>query len=376
MQTKHLILYEDARNLSSIKPESINLVVTSPPYPMITMWDDAFSSVDKGIKQSLKNEDGDSAYKLMHAQLDKTWLEVSRVLKPGGFACINIGDATRTIGKVFKLYPNHVDILNSFIKLGFHVLPEILWRKPTNSPTKFMGSGMLPCGAYVTQEHERIMIFRKPALRNFNNNGEKLNRRKSSYFWEERNIWFSDFWDLIGARQTINSKKVRKRSGAFPLEIPLRLIRMYSSMGDTILDPFLGTATTTLASIICARNSIGVEIDTAFQKLHTDEIPSTNFIQAGNFIIDERIQKHLIEMKKLSKKGKTPKYKSKEYEFPVMTRQEVDIEFKKIGTIDFDVITNTYFAQHHPVNLTDGVDGIERRATSTKSRVPRSIYKK
>ena len=376
MRTKHIILYEDARNLASIGSESVNLVVTSPPYPMIAMWDEAFSSMNPEIRKCLDIEDGDSAYRLMHAELDRAWREVWRVLRPGGLACINIGDATRTIGKVFKMYPSHVNVQSCFVELGFHLLPQIVWRKPTNSPTKFMGSGMLPCNAYVTLEHERILIFRKPTSRSFSNDEETLNRRRSSYFWEERNIWFSDLWDLTGAKQEINSKPIRKRSGAFPLELPLRLIRMYSSREDTVLDPFLGTATNTLASIICSRNSVGVEVDTTYKNLHREEISSVTFIQAANSLIRERIRKHLGKMDELTEGGNTPKYQSKEYGFPVVTSQETDILFEEIETITRSPEKDEYSVEYRPLQLSNATAVPELRSPVIGMRVPRGIYRK
>ena len=123
-----------------------------------------------------------------------------------------------------------------------------------------MGSGMLPAGAYVTYEHEYILIFRKGGKRLFGTEEEKARRRVSAYFWEERNVWFSDIWiDLKGAAQGLCNKSVRNRSGAYPLELAFRLICMYSLYGDLVFDPFLGTGTTTTAAIVTGRNSIGAE---------------------------------------------------------------------------------------------------------------------
>ena len=102
--------------------------------------------------------DGNSAFELMHRLFHNMWGEVFRVLKYGGIACINIGDATRTIHKHFRLYLNHARILSKCIELGFSNLPNIIWRKQTNAPNKFMGSGMLPPGAYVTLEHEYVLF--------------------------------------------------------------------------------------------------------------------------------------------------------------------------------------------------------------------------
>jgi len=161
IETYHRIIHCDSRNLSFIESGSVDLVVTSPPYPMIEMWDETFAEMNPVIKRALAEEDGYKAFELMHLELDKVWSELYRVLRSGGIMCINIGDATRSLGKRFRLYPNGSRILSKLVILKFDVLPKILWRKSTNSPTKFMGSGMLPAGAYVTLEHEYILILRK-----------------------------------------------------------------------------------------------------------------------------------------------------------------------------------------------------------------------
>ena len=268
MRTKHKIILDDARNMAHLKTESVDLMITSPPYPMIQMWDEMFSRQNPGIAEVIKNEDGEKTFELMHKELDTVWKEVFRVLKVGGIACINIGDATRSMKNKFQIYPNHARILNFCLSLGFHALPEILWVKETNKPDKLMGSGMLPVGAYVTLEHEHILILRKNDKREFKTPHEKENRRKSAFFWEERNVWFSDKWrDINGVFQKLNHSQLRKRSAAYPIELAYRLINMFSVQGDVILDPFLGTGTTTLAALASARNSIGYEIDRNFKDL-------------------------------------------------------------------------------------------------------------
>ncbi len=179
IRTEHRIIMGDAGKILDMPEGSIDLVVTSPPYPMIEMWDALFCSRNTEIDRNLKGRSGMQAFELMHRDLDTVWKQIYRVLKPGGFACINIGDATRKIGDDFCLYANHARILQCLMKLGFSVLPDILWRKQTNSPTKFMGSGMLPAGAYVTLEHEYILIVRKGSKREFLKKEEKNNRRQS-----------------------------------------------------------------------------------------------------------------------------------------------------------------------------------------------------
>jgi len=173
MQTSYRVVFSDAAKMAEIPSESVHLVVTSPPYPLIAMWDGLFSDRDPAIKAALAKGDGGRAFELMHRMLDVVWNEVHRVLRPGGFACINVGDAARTLGGGFALYPNHARILGRLSSLGFSVLPEILWRKQTNAPNKFMGSGMLPAGAYVTLEHEYILVVRKGAGRKVKTPAEK-----------------------------------------------------------------------------------------------------------------------------------------------------------------------------------------------------------
>ena len=132
MQTRHKILNRDARSLPEISDNSVQLIVTSPPYPMIEMWDEAFSSMAPSVQDSLDNGAGLLAFERMHQELDKVWQESYRILEPGCIACINIGDATRSIGGEFQIFSNHSRIIQGAMKIGFSVLPDIIWRKPTN----------------------------------------------------------------------------------------------------------------------------------------------------------------------------------------------------------------------------------------------------
>lgn len=332
LKTNHKIIFGNSQKMNEIADGSIELMVTSPPYPMIQMWDNTFSKQNPAIGEALKEKDGKHAFELMHKELDKVWKEVYRVLRDGGFACINIGDATRTIDGKFTLHANHSRILQYCVELGFNPLPELLWRKQTNAPNKFMGSGMLPAGAYVTLEHEFVLVLRKGNKREFKSKEEKLRRQKSAFFWEERNAWFSDIWeDLKGTKQNGLDKKIRERSGAYPFELPYRIINMFSLRGDTVLDPFLGTGTTTIASITAARNSIGIEIDSNFKE-HLF-LRFRNIIDFSNQLIENRIANHLkFVQERVAGKGALG-YASKIYGFPVMTRQEIEITFDDIQRI-------------------------------------------
>lgn len=333
MKTIHQAIYSDSSNMSAVKSNSIGLVITSPPYPMIEMWDEIFSQQSDSIKGYLTSLDGYSAYREMHEVLKKVWQECFRVLNDGCFLCINIGDATRKIGDEFRLYTNHSRIIEICEAIGFESLPAIIWRKQTNAPNKFMGSGMLPSGAYVTLEHEYILVFRKSLKRTFNNE-LKERRRESAYFWEERNVWFSDLWDFKGARQTIVKNGTRDRSAAFPFELAYRLINMYSLVGETVLDPFMGTGTTTLASICSGRNSIGFEIDKNILEL--EEFANNEVRNSLNKIVNDRILKHQIFINDyIERKGEAKNFNDF-YKMPVVTAQESNLIFSKIDAIRMD----------------------------------------
>jgi DNA modification methylase len=321
IKTEHKIFVKDSGEMNELDDGSVDLVVTSPPYPMIEMWDELFSAADPEIKNML-SENGRAAYELMHKELDKTWTELKRVVKNGGMVCINIGDATRTIGGNFSVYPNHTRIVTKMAELGFDVLPEIIWHKPTNSPNKFMGSGMLPAGAYVTLEHEYVLIFRKNGKRIFSKEEKEL-RRESSYFWEERNEWFSDIWDFKGKRQKINAENVRERSAAFPCELPKRLILMFSLYGDTVLDPFLGTGTTMKAAMIFGRNSVGYEVNGSLIGSCKSEMLED--VERYRTLSRNRINEHLRFVQDRMNSGKEVKHVNERYDIPVVTSQECGI---------------------------------------------------
>jgi DNA modification methylase len=344
VKTTQKIFFEDSTNMCAVPSSSVHLVVTSPPYPMIAMWDDMFKRRSRKIGTALKNRKGLEAFELMHRELDAVWNEVYRILIPGGLASINIGDAVRTVGDDFMLYANHARILEALIKAGFSALPLILWRKPTNAPNKFMGSGMLPAGAYVTLEHEYILIVRKGPKRKFSSPEEKQNRQESALFWEERNNWFSDVWlGLIGTQQKMKKDAARLRSGAFPFELAYRLVNMYSVKGDTVVDPFLGTGTTLWSAVAAGRNCIGFEIENAFGEVVWANKEAA--VANSNERIRHRIQNHLDFLETRSNdKGKC-KYLNMHYKFPVMTNQEKALfinPLESIGKIDEDTVEVAY----------------------------------
>jgi modification methylase len=238
------VLHGDARRLPALPDGSVHLVVTSPPYPMIPQWDAAFRSM------------GATGYEAMHDILADAWRECYRLLADGGLLAIVVGDALRSDRDGFRLWPNHADVLARARAAGFRSLPYILWKKPTNKPNPFLGSGFLPPNAYVTLDCEFVLLLRRGGPRRF---PVRDPRRASSQLTRaERDHWFSQVWgDIRGAPQ----RRRGGRTGAFPAEIPRRLVRMFSVDGDTVLDPFAGTGTTLWAAAEAGRDAIGVERD-------------------------------------------------------------------------------------------------------------------
>ncbi|MFP9060535.1 DNA-methyltransferase [Natrialbaceae archaeon A-chndr2] len=363
METTHRVVIGDARDLSSVPDESVELVVTSPPYPMIEMWDDLFTTLDPAIGDALEAGDGAGAFDAMHAQLDRVWAEIERVLVDGGIACINVGDATRTLEESFRVYQNHARVIDDLEARGFEPLPEILWRKPANSAAKFMGSGMIPPNAYVTLEHEYVLVFRKgKTSRSFPPGAD--DRYEAAYFWEERNRWFTDLWtDVTGTLQTLENGgtnaddanhaatdtrgDLRERSAAYPLEIPYRLLCMYSAYGDTVLDPFWGTGTTSIAAMCAGRNSIGCELEAGFRDVFEDRLADLPALSKS--IAAGRLERHraFVDRQRERPDGTSLEYTAEHYDVPVVTSMETGIKLYTVA--DLESTEGGYRAIHRPL---------------------------
>ncbi|WP_132057254.1 DNA-methyltransferase [Halorussus amylolyticus] len=319
MDTEHRIHVEDAREMGALEDDAVELVVTSPPYPMIEMWDDLFAELDPDVADHLAAGDGGGAFDAMHDALAPVWDELARVLVPGGIAAINVADATRSVGDDFRLYPNHAELVSRLRDRGFAHLPGLVWRKPANGLTKFMGSGMVPPNAYPTLEHEYVLLFRNGAeSRSFEPGTD--HRYEAAYFWEERNEWFSDLWTGVqGARQHLDGDGLRERSAAFPFEIPYRLVNMYSVYGDTVLDPFWGTGTTTLAAMVAGRNSAGYELSRDLREAFDDRVSTVETVA------DEVNRDRLAAHREFAA-DEDLDYDAENYDFCVKTRQERRIQ--------------------------------------------------
>ncbi len=347
MQTAHAVHVADAREMA-LPPDSVELVVTSPPYPMIAMWDDLFRDLDPAVGEALDAEDGDRAFSLMHDCLDAVWDGVCEALAPGGLVCVNVGDATRSLGE-FELHPNHVEVTRRLRDRGLSQLPGLQWRKPVNRATKFMGSGMLPPNAYPTLEHEHLLVFRNGGPRQMEPGADE--RYEAAYFWEERNEWFSDLWEFTGVGQRLAegedggrlSPETRERSGAYPLRLPLRLIRMFSTYGDTVLDPFWGTGTTTLAAMFAARESVGYELDADLVRAFDDRLAGLPERSAER--ARARLERHVA----FTEGREDLSYEAEHYDFPVMTKQERRIRPRVVERVE--PTPSGYVCEHTPVEF-------------------------
>jgi len=228
---------KSCHQMTEIIDNSVQLIVTSPPYPMIKKWNDTFNG---------------TTFEEQHRELFVVWEECYRILSDGGIMCVNIGDATRRHNDVYQAFPNAAKIMINCMDIGFYNFVPILWKKISNRPNAFLGSGMLPTNSYVSQDHEYILIFRKGGPRKFK--PKDPNRYDSAFSKEQRNVWFNQVWN-------IGSSKNGKEFSAFPQELPDRLIQMFSVKSDIVVDPFAGTNITGNSAYELNRNYIGYEIN-------------------------------------------------------------------------------------------------------------------
>jgi DNA modification methylase len=200
----------------------------------------------------VKKESPRSNFWTQHGLLRRVWTETRRVLVDGGIACINIGDATRSYDKHFYCFPNYACVTMDMWQLGFTPLIPIIWKKISNRPNAFLGSGMVPPNGYISQDCEYIGIYRKGNIRKYK--PHDLQRYASEFTKEERDKWFQQLW-------TIPGKMGAKATSAFPEEVPRRLIQMFSCIDETVLDPFSGEGTTSKVCKELERKFIGYEAD-------------------------------------------------------------------------------------------------------------------
>ncbi len=273
----------DARDLSLLQNGAVDLVVTSPPYWQIK---DYGSANQIGYGQSLHEYLFDLA---------QVWCECFRVLKAGRRLCINIGDQfarTEVYGR-YKVIPLHCEVISMCQSLGFDYLGSIIWQKKTtmnpSGGAVIMGSFPHPPNGIVELDYEHILLFKKP--------GESVKveasiKADSALTKEQWKTYFAGHWHFGGARQL-------GHQATFPDELPRRLIRMFSFVGETVLDPFLGSGTTVKVALELSRNAVGWELNADYLPLIREKIcsaqmglnvPEVEFAQAEARILAGEVE--------------------------------------------------------------------------------------
>jgi DNA modification methylase len=233
---------------ADLSPNSVHLVITSPPY-----W----NLKDYGFEGQIGY--GQQYWEYL-VDILKVFEKVYNAMVEGGILCINAGSVFKKSerGEGFARQPIPGDIESKLWDRGagpgWSPLPKILWKKITSSRNApFLGSGLFPVNAYVTNDVEDILVFRKGGLRKFGEE-ENLRRKRSSFTVEERNKWFTQIWDDVPG-----IGKRGEQQAAWPREIPYRLIRMFSIEGDKVFDPFCGSGIGPKVAAELGRAGIGID---------------------------------------------------------------------------------------------------------------------
>lgn len=242
------VILGDARCMAEIDDGSVDLAVTSPPYWQIK---DYGAPGQIGYGQSLHEYLFDLA---------RVWRECARALAPGRRLCINIGDqfARALIYGRYQIIPLHAEVIAQCQALGLDFLGSIIWQKKTTMNTTggavVMGSFPHPPNGIVEMDYEYILLFKKPGTMRRVSAEQKERSRLTTEEWKQ---YFCGHWTFAGARQS-------HHEAMFPDELPRRLIRMFSFVGETVLDPFLGSGTTAAVAQALERSAVGYEINPAF----------------------------------------------------------------------------------------------------------------
>ncbi len=257
--TRHVIRLGDARDLSFIGTESVHLVCTSPPYGSLKEYDDHPGQLGNM-----------PVYDEFLDELDKVWREALRILVPGGRVACVVGDVciSRKKGGRHHVLPLSGDIQVRARKLGFDNLTPIRWLKVANikleasRSSRFLGKPNLPNGI-VKNDLEHILLLRKPGGYRSPTLEQETRSRIAT---EDYARWFAPVW------ADVSGQPRRDHPAPYPLDIPRRLIRMFSFVGDTVVDPFSGTGTTAVAAIELGRNSVSVEVVPRYVELTADRL--------------------------------------------------------------------------------------------------------
>jgi modification methylase len=261
LESHHDLLLGDARDLSAIPTASVHLVVTSPPY-----WTLKEYNATSGQLGHVEDYEG------FLIELDRVWRETFRVLVPGGRLVCVVGDvclSRRKNNGRHTVVSLHASIAERCRRIGFDGLAPIIWHKISNAVFEANGNGAGFLGkpyepnAVIKNDIEFVLLQRKPG----GYRSPTLETRLASLIpAEHHRVWFQQIWSGVTGAST------RNHPAPFPVELATRLIRMFSFAGDTVLDPFVGTGTTSLAAAYSGRNSIGIEIDPTYLASAADRI--------------------------------------------------------------------------------------------------------
>ena len=273
--TRHDLWHHDARAMDFLAPNSLHLVVTSPPY-----W--TLKEYNRSEGQMGFIED----YEAFLTELDRVWAHCLRALVPGGRLVCVVGDvclSRRKNAGEHTVVPLHASIQEHCRKLGYSNVAPIIWYKIANAVYEasgngggFLGKPYEPNGV-VKNDIEFILMERKPGGYRKPSHAARL---LSVISGDNHREWFQQIWTGVTGAST------RQHPAPYPMELAERLVRMFSFVGDTVLDPFMGTGTTNLAAAKWGRNSVGVEVDAKYFKMATDRLEdesarlfSTRFIR-------------------------------------------------------------------------------------------------
>ena len=274
MPTTHRLHRHDARDLSFLEPESVHLVVTSPPY-----W--TLKEYRRSRGQLGFTED----YEAFLKEIDKVWQHCFDALVPGGRLIVVVGDVCQSRRKNngrHRVVPLHASIQEHCRAIGYDNLAPIIWHKIANAVyevengSSFLGKPYEP-NAVIKNDIEFILMQRKPG--GYRSPSVDV-RVLSVISAENHREWFQQVWMGLPGAST------REHPAPYPLDLAERLIRMFSFVGDRVLDPFLGTGTTSLAAAKWGRNSVGVEVDTHYFDLSLKRLKRETSSLFGNVSID------------------------------------------------------------------------------------------
>ena len=258
LESEHRVVLGDARYMPEIEQQSVHLVVTSPPYWNLKEYDGA-----AGVAQ-LGHSD---CYAAFLSEIGRVWARCWDALVPGGRLCVVVGDVCLPRKKHGRhsVVPLHADIARACTDLGFDYLTPILWHKISNAVTEVAGNGGGFLGkpyepnAIVKNDVEYVLLFRKPGGYRKPTEEQRL---LSLIDKLDHTRWFRPIWsDVRGQLRSLG------HPAPYPVEIAYRLIRMFSFVGDVVLDPFVGTGSTIEAAIQASRNSVSYEIEPRYFEL-------------------------------------------------------------------------------------------------------------